>query len=371
MLIRNSQTQSRYDTILIGGGLSGLLIANTLEKNGQSTLLVDPNPEGTASTRHLGVEMIPNGPAAETVLRFLETSTDQALHWREDNTPPVTFEAGFKPFVGFGEQNPDFSEEISFYTSSEKILFERALDEKLHFLTQQYRGHHLAGFKPSSIHIEGHQVTGLSINDGRRIHCNSLVFCDLPEKLTEWIPQESFQKKTLRALAKSNLWTSISLDLFHKEAVGDNFAMHVLMGTKDKTEPCWGTFFPASDDGTQRSQWMSLLPCEKTGDSEYLATVLKKIQKQLKRAYPNMNDSVAKEKIHVHFASHGRVELPLSGNQTLPEFENLWVGSQWVHPQRNLLGLLNQACLTLTAMGFAIDSDLGETSSGLAAAPEV
>ena len=358
MFIKISQLKKSYDSVIIGGGLSATLAAVILQRHGQKTLLIDPQEQGTATTRHLGLEMVPKVAGFENDLQFLQEILLEPIQTIESEQTPITYEAGFKPFVGFGDQTPEFVDEIEYYTKSPHLTFDKNLDDILDKLTESYQGDHLTGYQPRRFEIEEGQLKSVVINN-HNISANSIVYCDLPTKLKTLIEEDILKKKTMKDLGRLRLWTSISLDLEHKEESQELFqentdTLHVLMGNKDKSDPCWGRFFQKGD--TLHSQWMSLISAEQTADAEYLGSVLKKIQKQLKRAYPEFEGSIEKERILVHYGSHGSHELQLSGHQTLPEIENLWIASQWSHKQRNLIGLLQQVRLVLSAMGFSTEN---------------
>lgn len=353
MFIQQSQVKASYDSVIIGGDLAALIIAKTLQDSGQRTLLIDPQAQGSANMRYLGLETAPDSEGARASLRALDNALGhEASVWRRLEDSPITYEAGFKPFVGFGDQPPEFVEELDYYLAAKSLVFAQgSFDSWLNELTERYLGDHLPGYGVHRFLTEGKQVTGLMLSNGKSVSCQSAVFCDSPQALMAALDGELIGKKVQRNLAKSPFWTSISLELVHGKAVSDSSALHVLMASKDKSDPCWG-LFSAAAEGKQTSRWMSFVASEQTLDSEFLAGALKKIQKQIKRAYPEAYDGLEKEKISVHYNSHGSVDFMLTGHQCLPSLENLWVASRHVHPQKNLLGLLNQTSLVLAAMGF-------------------
>lgn len=133
--------------------------------------------------------------------------------------------------------------------------------------------------------------------------------------------------------------------------------MHVLNGTtQDEIGPCVGRFLPAVDvDGIrmQTSQWMTFIEHEVTEDSEVVGTALKKIKRQVKRAYPEALEGLKQERIFVTPILAGNGDIKLNGNGTLPGLENLWIGSATVHEQRNLVGALLQAEMVVASLGFS------------------
>ena len=101
----------------------------------------------------------------------------------------------------------------------------------------------------------------------------------------------------------------------------------------------------------QYSQWITFMNDEEAEDSELVGAALKKMKRQIKRAYPNALEQLQFERIFVvpSFAGHG--DLKLAANQTLPGLSNLWIGSAQVHAQKNLLGALLQAEMITSSLG--------------------
>ena len=131
--------------------------------------------------------------------------------------------------------------------------------------------------------------------------------------------------------------------------------IHVLNGTtQDEFGPCVGAFqAPAEVNGEnlQYSQWLTFVEDEEAEDTEIIGFALKKIKRQIKRAYPDALENLKFERILVvpSYAGHG--DLKLSANQSLAGVENFWVGSSQVHVQKNLLGALLQAELITSSLG--------------------
>jgi hypothetical protein len=89
---------------------------------------------------------------------------------------------------------------------------------------------------------------------------------------------------------------------------------------------------------------------EEAEDTELVGAALKKIKRQIKRAYPDALENLKFERILVVPSYSGNGELKLSANQTIPSLENFWVGSAQMHQQKNLLGALLQAELITSAL---------------------
>lgn len=354
MWIQQSQLKTSYDAIVIGGGLSGLMTATALQNEGRKVLVLDRNPQATASCRHLGLDALPYSATSGPALEFLQRFCEPINFWTVE-AGPVTYEAGFKPFVGFGEQSPRFVGELDYYLSPQTLFFKVGeLDRCLSAMTTQFKGDHLAGYQVTQIHTLSGHVTGLTLGHGKIIRTGSLVFCDHANWLPTVLAADALSKKTLKSLTKTELWTSILLETTLKKKISERPEMHLLMGGKDLGDIFWGFFSP--DEVHQTCQWMGLIPAEDTADSEMVATTLKKIQKQIKRAYPEFYEFVEKEHISVNYASHGSLEIALTDQQTLVGLQNLWMIPQPSPQQKNLLGLLQQTLLVLQSLGCSLNS---------------
>jgi hypothetical protein len=79
--------------------------------------------------------------------------------------------------------------------------------------------------------------------------------------------------------------------------------------------------------------------------------VLKKMKRQIKRAFPEVGDSIKKERIFVTPALSG-AEIKLTASSTIPKVKNLWIACPQAAHSANLLGSFQQAQLVLAALGF-------------------
>jgi hypothetical protein len=178
------------------------------------------------------------------------------------------------------------------------------------------------------------------------------------------LPEDSLSARARQKLAKNLYWTALCLDLCHSHAVTENMSMHVLNGTTDdEIGPCAGKFMPVFEEGEtklQASQWITFIEEEVTEDSEVVAASLKKMKRQIKRAYPEALESLKHERIIVAPLLAGSGDLKLSANQTLPGLSNLWVASGPVNLQKNLVGTLLQAQLVVSSLGFDLQGPAPE-----------
>jgi hypothetical protein len=100
-------------------------------------------------------------------------------------------------------------------------------------------------------------------------------------------------------------------------------------------------------------------------DDETVASALKQIKRQIKRAYESSLDGLLQERIIVNPMSHGDLIGLLGEDGRWPKLQNLWVVSGLLDSQKNLLGTIRQARHTLAAVAgepaapHEFESDLG------------
>ncbi len=364
------QTVSRksnhvYDYAIIGSGLAGLCVANALSRITNNVVLIESADTFGGLNRSIqtpfgavnnGLRYLPDTDLSQKAIAFLEMLLMSSLSPESVETPAMTYESGgLRPFVGFGNNPPAFYEEIAYFSQL------RSLKTKLeaHEWTQVLYSHFTGEFMPRSyvtkFHQEGDRITHLTVNGQKNIQALNFVYCGPVKALRLLLPEGALNAKALQKLAKNDFWTAVGVDLLHNHQVTDLQNMHILNGTtQDDLGPCVGQFHPAAElngETLQYSQWLTFLEDEEAEDTELVGAALKKIKRQIKRAYPDALENLKFERILVVPSYSGNGELKLTGNQTIPGLENLWVGSAQMNAQKNLLGALLQAELITSAMG--------------------
>jgi hypothetical protein len=363
------KTSQAYDYVVIGGGLAGLCIANALSRSTSNVLLIESGdfPGGLnrainspAGTVNNGLRFLPDSELSHKAMAFLEMLLLQTVSPVGVENPPVTFEDGsLKQFVGFGDLTPKFYDEIAYFAHPRSLLTTLAPHEWTQLLFQHYKGE----FMPRSYvtrlnvaEVDGEKrVESLTVNGQKTILAQNFIYTGAVKNLKTLLPEGILSPRALQKMSKGEYWTAVCLDLFHDHQVTDSTAMHILNGTtQDDLGPCAGKFLSSAEkDGatTQYSQWMTFIGDEEAEDSEVIGAALKKIKRQIKRAYPTALDNLKFERILVVPSYSGNGELKVSANQTLAGVENLWIGSAQMNTQKNILGSLLQAELVLSSLG--------------------
>jgi hypothetical protein len=361
-----------YDYVIIGSGLSGLSIAAALSRFTDNIALLESSdvpggmnraiklPTGIANN---GLRYVPDTESARNALNFLENVLGLKIAGESTEVSPVVYASGtFKPFIGFGDQPPAFYEELNYFTANETLNLKLEPYAWTQLLFEQFKGDFMPRSYVTKFHTLNDQVTQVTINGAKTLNAHNFIFCGLVKDLALLLPDDALAPRARQRLSKNIYWTALCLDICHSHEVTDTTAMHVLNGTtEDEMGPCVGKFLPAireNDQTLQASQWLTFIEDEVTEDSEVVGATLKKVKRQIKRAYPEALESIKLERIVVapQIAGHG--ELKLNANQSLPGLENLWIGSPSVNPQKNLVGALSQAQMVIAALGFDVNTPI-------------
>lgn len=361
--------QHIYDYAIIGSGLTGLSIAAALSLETSNIVLLEGAdiaggvnkkinfPTGAINN---GIRFVPDSVLAEKSLKFLENLLQTKVAGEVSDEAPITYESGgFKTFLGFGENPPAFYEELNYFTSSKKIALELEPWQWTQMLFEKFKGDFMPRSYVTKFHQEGDKVTHLTINGSKTLHAHNFIFAGTVKDLALLLPEDTISIRARSKLSKNTYWTALCLDLCHSKPVTDSTAMHVLNGTtQDEIGPCAGRFLPATEvEGAslQASQWLTFIESEITDDSESVGLALKKIKRQIKRAYPEALDDLKLERIFVAPIISGNGDMKLSANMTVPSLENLWIASSTVNEQKNLVGALLQAEMVVASLGFKVE----------------
>ncbi|MEN0058932.1 MAG: FAD-dependent oxidoreductase [Bdellovibrio sp.] len=366
-----------YDYAIIGSGLTGLSIAAALSRETKNIALIDgadlpfgANKKVNFPTGPLnnGLRFVPDSVLSEKAMRFLETLLQTDVIESVEEEAPITYDAGgFKTFLGFGDNPPAFYEELAYFTSSKRINLKLEPFQWTQLLFEKFQGDFLPRSYVTKFHQEESKVSHITINGSKTLYAHNFIYTGTLKDLALLLPEEALSMRARTKLAKNTYWTALCLDLCHDKSVTEATALHVLNGTtQDEIGPCVGRFTPAVEaEGKtlQASQWLTFIEEEVTEDSEVVGMALKKIKRQVKRAYPESLDNLQLERIFVAPIVGGNGDIKLNADRTLADLENLWIGSATVSEQKNLIGSLLQAEMIVASLGFQPTTLMSESSA--------
>lgn len=347
-----------YDFIVIGAGLSGLAVARRLSMENARVLLLEgqDNTGGThrpvehlGRLMHNGLRLLPDNTDSRQALEFLSSIVPGEFAINQVESAPLTYDSGnLKPFVGFGDHAPSFFHQIAGYLSEHRLVTQPAAWDWPGLLSEAPNFEIMTKSYVTRFNMADEKVASVTVNGQKDYTADQFVFAGSVSLLKTLLPAESWTSKLKAKYAKLKFWTQVGLDLIHEKPFfeGDNILL--LDGTgKDDLGPCLGMVHTLNDVCV--SQWMSFLEDDEAEDSEILGQSLKKIRRQIKRAFPESLDNLVFERICV-FPSIS-ASLPTPG--FLPEFENLHYANGQLSPHQGLIGSLHQARSVLAQLGFA------------------
>lgn len=370
-------SQRHYDYVIVGSGLPGLILANALSRFTSNIALLEANDtfggchkkiQNALGTFENGIRFFPNTEISRSALSFVENLMNLKVHDDAQEAPSVFFEGGqFKPFVGFGEQKVEFYDELSYFLSSSELPLKFPVHEWPKRLMENFKGDFLPRSIVTKFVSEDSLVKSVTINGTKTIHGDQFIFCGSFKDLSVLLPSESISAKAKNKLNKTTYWTSICLDILHSIPIESSAMYHVLDGTtQDELGPCFGKIYPAGAEALEKgqfSQWITFVDDELSDDSEITAHALKKMKRQIKRAYPQALDNPISERIFVYSNYAGDGVLKVNENQTIPGLENLWIASPTINSNKNLVGAIKQAELVFSSLGFTAEKQVVENSA--------
>lgn len=358
-------SQHTFDYAIVGAGLAGLSIAATLSKETTNIALLDGADTIGGLTRPIasptgvidnGLRHVPASDLNASALKFLEELLGLKVIRSIVDHPPLTFEDGaLKPFVGFGDRSPDFYDQLAPLLQPRSFDFHLLPHEWPALLFEKFGGQFMPRSHVTRINVENEAVTHLTINGAKSLKASQVIYTG-PVKSLAILMGDAISPRLKQKLSKNSYWTAVCLDLCHDKVVTSEPALHVLNGTTvDELGPCVGKFLPSAETEQgprQTSQWMTFLDEEVTEESEVVAHALKKIKRQIKRAYPDALEGLVRERILLAPMIAGTGDLKLNADQSWPGITNLWIGSSALSMGSGTCGALLQARLIAASLGF-------------------
>lgn len=359
-----------YDYIIIGSGLTGLTIAKKISQETDNILVLEAQDisGGSNHQANLNNQAISNGlrffPATDIskkALTFFEELLGEPVFNSEIENSIMTYEAsGFKNFVGFGDHSPGFYEQLSYFLGKAEMTLSQKPYQWTRLLTDSLQKYIqvksiVTKFGFEGLDSEHPKLTHVVVNGSKQFIAQNFIFAGPVKDLALLVPDEVLNARAKAKLKKAKAWQGVCLDLFHSIEVNKSNLFLLNGTTDDEIGPCIGRFLqPTEGVPGQTSQWMGFVESEIAEDTENIGHILKKMKRQIKRAFPELTDAAVKERIFVTPALSGS-DLKLSANGTLPKVQNLWIASSQVSPYQNILGSLMQAQLILSSLGFVTD----------------
>ncbi len=356
--------QKTFDVIIIGAGLSGLICASLLKKQNLKVALVES--QNLAGHSHHQVQ-IGNGNYVDNTLRWIggqpsylellelfNNALDLNLEFTKKPSIPVTYDNGkIKSFHGFGKTTPSFYDQISSFFNSEEIEINKKwyeiVDQLIKFLDLDLYKQHLVS---EIIFNDSSAAQGVLINGQHYWQASDVIFSGQPADFVSLMPESKLTPRMRQHFKRPKLWTLVCVDFFHPQIISNSLELHVLDGTtNDEFGPCLGRFEAAASKDLQVSQWMTLIPDEDADDNEIIAHAIKKIKKQIKRAYPETFNAHTTERIVVIPSGAGRLQdSQLKSSGQIKGLDHLWLSGAALSDKAGVLRPIDQALSVVNAL---------------------
>lgn len=356
-----------YDYIIIGSGLTGLTIAKKLSTETENILVLEAQESAGGDNRpttfhsaqlNNGIRFMPTSEASKQALNFLGALLQTEFSATSTDNEIETYESGqFKKFVGFGDKSPEFYQQLSFFLSAEETVLQTQPYQWVQTLLASLQDKILTKSIVTRFGFEGLDsekpvLTHVMVNGSKTFYARNFIFTGSVKDLNVLLPDDVLNPRAKAKLKKSAVWQAVCLDLLHTHTVKKNNLFLLNGTTDDEIGPCIGRFLAGENETPQVSQWISFIDSESAEDTENIGLVLKKMKRQIRRAFPEVADSIQKERIFVTQALSA-ADLKLNARSCLPKVDNLWVASSQMSAYPNLLGSLMQVRMVLSALGFS------------------
>lgn len=322
---------SSFDTIIVGGGLTGLFLTHRLRHGGVNVGLFEARetlggryrrPSQTLPYASPGLDFIPATAEDAVIVEWLKNHAPIPVHFTTREHHPQLFdEARWRPFVGFGNNDSQSVGELASLSTTQEYVIEPGLEQLTRSLVEQlpieaHTRSEVTGFK-----VEDGRVTEMTVNGDKAYKADRFIFTGYPTQIAAMIEGEALPAKHRTRLAKMLSWTAVTLDLESPQALTDDTSVKVFASSSKEFQPVVGRVFG------KRSKWMILVEGERGTEHEFVGQCIRHIKRQIKRAWPNALDGQPQEKIYVQPNAYGAHSLKTKDPFRFPEISNLYLAN--------------------------------------------
>ncbi|MGE4130671.1 MAG: FAD-dependent oxidoreductase [Bdellovibrionales bacterium] len=340
-------------SVIVGGGLTGLLIAHRLHTKGHKVTLLEKQDFLGGSLRRPNVNLFPATDSAVGLMEWLKSLAPLPVNFSVAEHRPQIFEEGrWRPFAGFLDAEFKSLNELSHISAANEIRLEPSSDQIVRMLVEQLPLSAQCQTEVTQIRCKDGRVEEVVLNGDKSLRTEQLIFTGNPQELNRLIDGESLPPKYRTRLAKMAQWTSVTLELSHPEPLSDSDAILVFGSSSKEFEPVFGRVV-----GTT-SRWMTLVHSERSDEHDFTGQCLRHIKRQLKRAWPQLFDNPLEEKILVQAEAFGQHSLKTRVPWQIPELSNLFIGGPTLAEAPGWLGSVESARGILALLTPEPESDL-------------
>lgn len=298
-----------FDAVVCGNTPGALLLTRYLKSQNKVVALAVEQPDAKSLEQTLTrgwmcqYSFLPDREEIKNALQKVSFLMPTSVSFDSQNNECVTFEAGFKPFLGFGDTEIEAANHyVPFFENSELKTSSDWTTTSL-LLLDEIKENILWGHELTAVELDSGK-SKLTFN-GKTVLTTDHVYYGLGlDKIEKIFEDTKEAKQLLQKMKKSQRWTCLSITFEHDNAFSPKQESHILMGAKQI--PTLGKFFPTETG--YRSVWFSFIPEELAIDDDYVAGIIKEIKRQLKRAYPEEFDKKLNAKTSVGPYQVGQIE---------------------------------------------------------------
>ncbi len=343
------------DTLIIGGGLTGLFLAHRLHhglgSKGHKVSLVEAreNLGGRYRRPNLAqpfaspeLDFIPATSEALALLEWLRNNSPVPFHFSAFEHHPQIFNEGkWSPFAGFGETSFQSAGELTaLFSHTKGLSLDPGLEQLVRSLCEQLpvsaqTMNEVTGFK-----VRDGRIAEITVNGDKTWSAQNVIFTGHPSALQNLFQGEELPVKHRTRLAKMDAWTSVTLELQHTPPLADDGAIRFFNHGSKEFEPVAGRVSGAN------SKWVTLVPGDRDTDHEFIGQAIRHIKRQLKRAWPLAFEGaegakdMAAERIFVQPKAYGQHSLRTKEPYRFPEISNLYLAGHTLAGVPGELGAL-------------------------------
>lgn len=336
-----------FDTIIVGGGLTGLFLAHRLYHSGKSVALFEARETLGGRYRRQSTTLPYSSPGLDFIPATKENL--EVLEWVKNLSPiPLAFEirehhpnlydeGRWRPFVGFGSADFQSLSELALFSNTQEAVLQPGLEQLVRALVEQLpiTAHTMS--EVTGFGVNNGRVTEMTVNGDKTFRADRFIFTGYPTALASLIPDADLSAKHRTRLAKIEAWTAVTLDIVHNPPLVDDSSIRIFTHSSQEFQPVVGRVFG------NRSKWMTLVPGERGTEHEFAGQCIRHIKRQMKRAWPNAFDGDVQEKIYVQPNAFGNASLKTKETFRWPELPNLYLANHGLSTLGNELGALEVA----------------------------
>lgn len=335
---------STYDTIVIGGGLTGLFLTHRLHLSGKRVALFEARETlGGRYSRQSqslpysssGLDFYPASNENLSLLEWIKSVSPLALNIEmKEHRPQLYDDARWKHFSGFGEVDFQSIGELAHFSATHDLTITPGLEQLVRALVEQLPIEAETRSELTGIKMADDTTCEITINGDKSYRAERVVFTPHPALLNNLIEGETLNAKSRTRLAKMHAWTAVILELTHEKPLAEDNSIRIFTHSAKEFEPVVGRI------SGQTSKWMTLVPGERDTDVEFAGQCIRHIKRQLKRAWPEAFEGKVPERIFIQPNAFGQQTLKAKEPYRFPELPRLFLANHLLAMRAGELGAL-------------------------------